>query len=135
MENSVYILEGWCGWIVASIINQLIYMDSLNCFLLLLYCSALFSTQLFLISGQINPVLLKFPSKFSNTMCTCVFRTSNSTATLSSCASMEPCVSDEHFQAHSHAEHTFRRMEAYLRTRKLCDVVLLAGERRIPAHR
>uniref|UniRef100_A0A672RLT4 Kelch-like family member 5 n=1 Tax=Sinocyclocheilus grahami TaxID=75366 RepID=A0A672RLT4_SINGR len=48
---------------------------------------------------------------------------------------MEPCVSDEHFQAHSHAEHTFRRMEAYLRTRKLCDVVLLAGERRIPAHR
>ncbi|XP_065110631.1 kelch-like protein 5 isoform X1 [Paramisgurnus dabryanus] len=62
-------------------------------------------------------------------------RTSNSTATLSSCASMEPCVSDEHFQAHSHAEHTFRRMETYLRTRKLCDVVLLAGERRIPAHR
>uniref|UniRef100_A0A671RBD6 Kelch-like protein 5 n=1 Tax=Sinocyclocheilus anshuiensis TaxID=1608454 RepID=A0A671RBD6_9TELE len=56
-------------------------------------------------------------------------------ATLSSCASMEPCVSDEHFQAHSHTEHTFRRMEAYLRTRKLCDVVLLAGERRIPAHR
>ncbi|XP_057187150.1 kelch-like protein 5 isoform X2 [Triplophysa rosa] len=64
-----------------------------------------------------------------------LIRTSNSTVTLSSCASMEPCVSDEHFQAHSHAEHTFRRMEAYLRTRKLCDVVLLAGDRRIPAHR
>uniref|UniRef100_A0A8C2B4A2 Kelch-like family member 5 n=1 Tax=Cyprinus carpio TaxID=7962 RepID=A0A8C2B4A2_CYPCA len=72
----------------------------------------------------------------SDSSSACVyFRTSNSSATLSSCASMEPCVSDEHFQAHSHAEHTFRRMEAYLRTRKLCDVVLLAGDRRIPAHR
>ncbi|TRY99994.1 hypothetical protein DNTS_007783 [Danionella cerebrum] len=62
-------------------------------------------------------------------------RTSNSSVTLSSCVSMEPCVSEEHFQAHSHAEHTFRRMESYLRSRKLCDVVLLAGDRRIPAHR
>ncbi|XP_017540686.1 kelch-like protein 5 isoform X1 [Pygocentrus nattereri] len=62
-------------------------------------------------------------------------RTSNSSATLSSCVSMEPCVPDELFQSHSHAEHTFRRMETYLRTRKLCDVVLLAGDRRIPAHR
>uniref|UniRef100_A0A4W4E961 BTB domain-containing protein n=1 Tax=Electrophorus electricus TaxID=8005 RepID=A0A4W4E961_ELEEL len=41
----------------------------------------------------------------------------------------------ELFQSHCHAENTFRRMETYLRTRKLCDVVLLAGERRIPAHR
>ncbi|KAK1792539.1 hypothetical protein P4O66_012479, partial [Electrophorus voltai] len=62
-------------------------------------------------------------------------RTSNSSATLSSCVSMEPCVPDELFQSHCHAENTFRRMETYLRTRKLCDVVLLAGERRIPAHR
>ncbi|XP_048099596.1 kelch-like protein 5 isoform X1 [Alosa alosa] len=62
-------------------------------------------------------------------------RTSNSSQTLSSCASMEPCVPEELFQALSHAEHTFRRMESYLRTRQLCDVVLLAGDRRIPAHR
>ncbi|KAM9449408.1 kelch-like protein 5 isoform 2-T2 [Clarias gariepinus] len=62
-------------------------------------------------------------------------RTSNSSATLSSCVSMEPCVPDELFQSHSHAEHTFKRMETYLRTRKLCDVVLVAGERKIPAHR
>ena len=62
-------------------------------------------------------------------------RTSNSSQTLSSCASMEPCVPEEMFQALSHAEHTFRRMETYLRTRQLCDVVLIAGDRRIPAHR
>ncbi|XP_060720612.1 kelch-like protein 5 [Tachysurus vachellii] len=62
-------------------------------------------------------------------------RTSNSSATLSSCVSMEPCVPDELFQSHSHAEHTFKRMETYLRTRKLCDVVLVAGDRKIPAHR
>ncbi|XP_028834088.1 kelch-like protein 5 isoform X2 [Denticeps clupeoides] len=62
-------------------------------------------------------------------------RTSNSSQTLSSCASMEPCVPEELFQVLSHAENTFRRMENYLRTRQLCDVVLLAGDRRIPAHR
>ncbi|XP_012686745.2 kelch-like protein 5 isoform X2 [Clupea harengus] len=62
-------------------------------------------------------------------------KTSNSSQTLSSCASMEPCVPEEMFQALSHAEHTFRRMETYLRTRQLCDVVLIAGDRRIPAHR
>ncbi|XP_061101002.1 kelch-like protein 5 isoform X2 [Conger conger] len=48
---------------------------------------------------------------------------------------MEPCGPEEVFQALSHAEHTFRRMESYLRHKQLCDVVLLAGERRIPAHR
>ncbi|KAJ8271701.1 hypothetical protein COCON_G00105600 [Conger conger] len=62
-------------------------------------------------------------------------RTSNSSLTLSSCNTMEPCGPEEVFQALSHAEHTFRRMESYLRHKQLCDVVLLAGERRIPAHR
>ncbi|XP_024145640.1 kelch-like protein 5 isoform X1 [Oryzias melastigma] len=60
-------------------------------------------------------------------------RTSNSTATLSSCVSMEP--EDCMFTALSHADVTFRKMEGYLRTRQLCDVILVAGERRIPAHR
>ncbi|KAI1887646.1 hypothetical protein AGOR_G00192450 [Albula goreensis] len=63
------------------------------------------------------------------------FRSSNSSQTLSSCHTMEPCGPEEVFQALSHAEHTFRKMESYLRHKQLCDVVLVAGERRIPAHR
>lgn len=39
------------------------------------------------------------------------------------------------FTALSHADVTFRKMEGYLRSRQLCDVILVAGERRIPAHR
>ncbi|XP_023189835.1 kelch-like protein 5 [Xiphophorus maculatus] len=64
-------------------------------------------------------------------------RTSNSSATLSSCVSMEPCTCPEEsmFTALSHADVTFRKMEGYLRTRQLCDVILVAGDRRIPAHR
>lgn len=64
-------------------------------------------------------------------------RTSNSSVTLSSCVSMEPCACPEEcvFTALSHADVTFRKMEGYLRSRQLCDVILVAGERRIPAHR
>ncbi|XP_042664054.1 kelch-like protein 5 isoform X3 [Tyto alba] len=62
-------------------------------------------------------------------------RTSNSSHTLSSCQTMEPCTSDEFFQALNHAEQTFKKMENYLRHKQLCDVVLVAGDRRIPAHR
>uniref|UniRef100_A0AAX7SZ95 BTB domain-containing protein n=1 Tax=Astatotilapia calliptera TaxID=8154 RepID=A0AAX7SZ95_ASTCA len=67
----------------------------------------------------------------------CGRRTSNSSATLSSCVSMEQCACPEEcmFTALSHADVTFRKMEGYLRTRQLCDVILVAGERRIPAHR
>ncbi|XP_061440234.1 kelch-like protein 5 isoform X4 [Rhineura floridana] len=61
--------------------------------------------------------------------------TSNSSQTLSSCHTMEPCTSDEFFQALNHAEQTFKKMENYLRHKQLCDVVLVAGDRRIPAHR
>ncbi|XP_078719374.1 kelch-like protein 5 isoform X3 [Lampetra fluviatilis] len=43
--------------------------------------------------------------------------------------------SEESFQALNHAEQMARRMEGYLRHKQLCDVVLLAGDRRIPAHR
>ncbi|XP_027138482.1 kelch-like protein 5 isoform X3 [Larimichthys crocea] len=67
----------------------------------------------------------------------CRNRTSNSSATLSSCMSMEPCACPEEcmFTALSHADATFRKMEGYLRSRQLCDVILVAGDRRIPAHR
>ncbi|XP_023781120.1 kelch-like protein 5 isoform X3 [Cyanistes caeruleus] len=62
-------------------------------------------------------------------------RISDSSHTLSSCQIMEPCTSDEFFQALNHAEQTFKKMENYLRHSQLCDVVLVAGDRRIPAHR
>ncbi|XP_062333766.1 kelch-like protein 5 isoform X1 [Osmerus eperlanus] len=64
-------------------------------------------------------------------------RTSNSSATLSSCVSMELCVCPEEcvFSAASHANSTFSKMETYLHTQQLCDVTLVARDRRIPAHR
>ncbi|XP_063165905.1 kelch-like protein 5 isoform X1 [Candoia aspera] len=62
-------------------------------------------------------------------------RTSNSRETDPPCPTMEPCTSDEFFQALNHAEQTFKKMENYLRHKQLCDVVLVAGDRRIPAHR
>ncbi|RXM31699.1 Kelch-like protein 5 [Acipenser ruthenus] len=48
---------------------------------------------------------------------------------------METCAPDEYFQALNHAEQTFKKMENYLRHKQLCDVVLVAGDRKIPAHR
>ncbi|XP_063778762.1 kelch-like protein 5 isoform X3 [Pseudophryne corroboree] len=62
-------------------------------------------------------------------------RTSNSSQTLSSCHTMESCAPDEFFQSLNHADQTFKKMESYLRHKQLCDVVLIAGDRRIPAHR
>lgn len=41
---------------------------------------------------------------------------------------MEPCSSDEFFQALNHAEQTFKKMENYLRHKQLCDVILVAGD-------
>lgn len=43
--------------------------------------------------------------------------------------------SDEFFQATNHAEQTFRKMEMYLQHKQLCDVLLIAGDHKIPAHR
>uniref|UniRef100_T1IKY9 Kelch-like protein diablo n=1 Tax=Strigamia maritima TaxID=126957 RepID=T1IKY9_STRMM len=44
-------------------------------------------------------------------------------------------ISDECFRSINHAECSLRKMEAYLIKRQLCDVTLVAGSRRIPAHR
>ncbi|XP_034637987.1 kelch-like protein 4 isoform X1 [Trachemys scripta elegans] len=43
--------------------------------------------------------------------------------------------SDEYFQSTNHAEQTFRKMENYLQQKQLCDVLLIAGNHKIPAHR
>ncbi|XP_045661055.1 kelch-like protein 4 isoform X2 [Ursus americanus] len=43
--------------------------------------------------------------------------------------------SEEQFHAVNHAEQTLRKMENYLKEKQLCDVLLIAGHLRIPAHR
>lgn len=39
------------------------------------------------------------------------------------------------FHSMNHAERMIKKMEEYVRKHSLCDVVLVAGQRRIPAHR
>ncbi|XP_038628488.1 LOW QUALITY PROTEIN: kelch-like protein 1 [Tachyglossus aculeatus] len=48
---------------------------------------------------------------------------------------MDPSNSEEFYQAMHHAEQTFRKMESYLKQQQLCDVILIVGNRKIPAHR
>ncbi|XP_071979120.1 kelch-like protein 4 [Engystomops pustulosus] len=48
---------------------------------------------------------------------------------------MNPTGSDEYFHSLNHAEQTFRKMESYLQQKQLCDVLLIAGNYKIPAHR
>ncbi|XP_061643392.1 kelch-like protein 4 isoform X1 [Phyllopteryx taeniolatus] len=54
---------------------------------------------------------------------------------LSTFTRMSTNSSDEFFQATNHAEQTFRKMESYLQHKQLCDVLLIAGDHKIPAHR
>ncbi|NXF19557.1 KLHL4 protein, partial [Rhodinocichla rosea] len=56
-------------------------------------------------------------------------------STTSSSPGMSTNGSDEYFQSSNHAEQTFRKMESYLQQQQLCDVLLIAGDQRIPAHR
>ncbi|KAM6323038.1 kelch-like protein 4 [Podargus strigoides] len=55
--------------------------------------------------------------------------------TSSSLLGMNTNGSDEYFQSTNHAEQTFRKMENYLQQKQLCDVILIAGDQKIPAHR
>ena len=41
----------------------------------------------------------------------------------------------DEFRSHNHAERLMRNIEACVNKRQLCDVVLIAGNKRIPAHR
>ncbi|XP_039621717.1 kelch-like protein 4 isoform X2 [Polypterus senegalus] len=54
---------------------------------------------------------------------------------MSSFSKMSSNCSDEYFQAMNHAEQAFRKMENYLQHKQLCDVLLIAGDHKIPAHR
>ncbi|NXP15538.1 KLHL4 protein, partial [Thinocorus orbignyianus] len=55
--------------------------------------------------------------------------------TSSSLLGMNTNGSDEYFQSTNHAEQTFRKMESYLQQKQLCDVLLIVGDQKIPAHR
>ncbi|XP_030353165.1 kelch-like protein 4 isoform X2 [Strigops habroptila] len=55
--------------------------------------------------------------------------------TTSSLLGMNTNGSDEYFQSTNHAEQTFRKMENYLQQKQLCDVLLIVGDQKIPAHR
>ncbi|KAM7045134.1 kelch-like protein 4 isoform 2-T2 [Molossus nigricans] len=48
---------------------------------------------------------------------------------------MNLSISEEQFHAVNHAEQTLHKMESYLKEKQLCDVLLIAGHLRIPAHR
>ncbi len=43
--------------------------------------------------------------------------------------------SEEYFHSTNHAEQTFRKMKNYLEQKQLCDVLLIVGDQKIPAHR
>ncbi|XP_023407183.1 kelch-like protein 4 isoform X2 [Loxodonta africana] len=61
----------------------------------------------------------------------------DSTARLDTCHPEEMNVgrSEEYFHAVNHAEKTLHKMGNYLKEKQLCDVLLIAGDLRIPAHR
>ncbi|XP_048815091.1 kelch-like protein 4 isoform X2 [Lagopus muta] len=55
--------------------------------------------------------------------------------TSSSLLGMNTNGSEEYFHSTNHAEQTFRKMENYLQQKQLCDVLLIVGDQKIPAHR
>ncbi|KAI5937095.1 Kelch-like protein 4, partial [Manis javanica] len=48
---------------------------------------------------------------------------------------MDVSRDEEEFRAVNHAEKTLHKIENYWKEKKLCDVILIAGNMRIPAHR
>ncbi|XP_073083461.1 kelch-like protein 4 isoform X2 [Manis javanica] len=48
---------------------------------------------------------------------------------------MDVSKSEEEFRAVNHAEKTLHKIENYWKEKRLCDVILVAGNMRIPAHR
>ncbi|XP_010971861.1 kelch-like protein 1 isoform X1 [Camelus dromedarius] len=65
----------------------------------------------------------------------CGHRLSAASHSLTPQSDMDSSSSEEFYQAVHHAEQTFRKMESYLKQQQLCDVILIVGNRKIPAHR
>ncbi|XP_019484836.1 PREDICTED: kelch-like protein 1 [Hipposideros armiger] len=65
----------------------------------------------------------------------CGHRLSATSHSLAPQSDLDSSSSEEFYQAVHHAEQTFRKMESYLKQQQLCDVILIVGNRKIPAHR
>ncbi|XP_044105793.1 kelch-like protein 1 [Neovison vison] len=65
----------------------------------------------------------------------CGHRLTATSHSLTPQSDMDSSSSEEFYQAVHHAEQTFRKMESYLKQQQLCDVILIVGNRKIPAHR
>ncbi|KAM7110864.1 kelch-like protein 1 [Molossus nigricans] len=65
----------------------------------------------------------------------CGHRLSATNHSLTPPSDLDSSSSEEFYQAVHHAEQTFRKMESYLKQQQLCDVILIVGNRKIPAHR
>ena len=48
---------------------------------------------------------------------------------------MDDGAVEQFYRSNNHSERIMRKMELYHNKQELCDVVLIAGQRRIPAHR
>uniref|UniRef100_A0A8D2EK83 Kelch like family member 1 n=1 Tax=Theropithecus gelada TaxID=9565 RepID=A0A8D2EK83_THEGE len=65
----------------------------------------------------------------------CGHRLSSTGHSMTPQSDLDSSSSEEFYQAVHHAEQTFRKMESYLKQQQLCDVILIVGNRKIPAHR
>ncbi|KAM5288170.1 kelch-like protein 1 isoform 1-T1 [Ctenodactylus gundi] len=65
----------------------------------------------------------------------CGHRLSATSHSMAPQSDLDSSSSEEFYQAVHHAEQTFRKMESYLKQQQLCDVILIVGNRKIPAHR
>ncbi|XP_024086654.2 kelch-like protein 1 [Pongo abelii] len=65
----------------------------------------------------------------------CGHRLSSTGHSMTTQSDLDSSSSEEFYQAVHHAEQTFRKMESYLKQQQLCDVILIVGNRKIPAHR
>ena len=81
-------------------------------------------------------VVLKLVAFFSNLFCFCACRyLVHHTYAASTFNSNKMEDLGDAFHSMNHAERMMKKMEEYVRKRSLCDVVLVAGQRKIPAHR
>ncbi|XP_060247502.1 kelch-like protein 1 isoform X2 [Meriones unguiculatus] len=65
----------------------------------------------------------------------CGHRLTATSHSLAPQSDLDSSSSEEFYQAVHHAEQSFRKMENYLKQQQLCDVILIVGNRKIPAHR
>lgn len=64
-----------------------------------------------------------------------IYRLTATSHSLTPQSDLDSSSSEEFYQAVHHAEQSFRKMENYLKQQQLCDVILIVGNRKIPAHR